>query len=524
MISKWLQIFSGKKLSLIGSAALSIFISISFTVVDPLAMKVLVDDGLLAGNGDVVFLMVGIIFIFGVALRLLHYYKNIFIQRMANAKVTELTKHMLSAYYRIPYEKTMRHGKGYFIQRVYEEPRAAVQEGILLILGFAEGLVVVISALIISLYFSWRASLVLLVLIPFIYYITRCYGSKITRQTAEESELKAKFTGSIGQSFEAYKTVNSFQLQSQALASVAMPLYYYLKSLLLRIKSAERYQAISSSFLSLSESAVLFVAAIEVTRGNMTVGSLLGFVSVFSKVVQAIVGILQMTPQLSKINAIINRIHEFNSQAVGSSKEHHPLIHVEDFKFTYDHDKTIPYPDFRILPGERRLILGPNGSGKSTLAHCLAGYLEGEGRVQLPNQTQISAMLDPLAFFQGTLRDHLTRLCSPEKTEWLERILLDFGLKDKVDKDPSHFSAGEKRKAFTLLTLMKDASVYIFDEPLGRVDIESKRTIMNWILKITQGKTLIVIMHGDEDFHHFFDHVLRLENTIEKKPELSKVV
>ena len=59
--------------------------------------------------------------------------------------------------------------------------------------------------------------------------------------------------------------------------------------------------------------------------------------------------------------------------------------------------------------------------------------------------------------------------------------------------------------------LVKDADVYVIDEPLAGVDIGSKDKVIGEIFRHTEGKTVVVIMHGDGQFHQMFDRVVDLE-------------
>lgn len=86
-----------------------------------------------------------------------------------------------------------------------------------------------------------------------------------------------------------------------------------------------------------------------------------------------------------------------------------------------------------------------------------------------------------------------------------------FGLSGRLGADPALLSQGEQRKLQCVCALLKDADVYIFDEPLANVDGASKRVIMEEIARRTEGRTLILILHGEQDFRVMFDRELALD-------------
>jgi ABC-type multidrug transport system ATPase subunit len=61
-------------------------------------------------------------------------------------------------------------------------------------------------------------------------------------------------------------------------------------------------------------------------------------------------------------------------------------------------------------------------------------------------------------------------------------------------------------------SISPDADLYIIDEPLANLDPESRDTAINLILDKTNGKTLVLVMHGSEEYHTLFDRVIRIDS------------
>jgi ATP-binding cassette subfamily B protein len=188
-------------------------------------------------------------------------------------------------------------------------------------------------------------------------------------------------------------------------------------------------------------------------------------------------------------------------------------IELQDVSFAYNGSRVIDGLNLRIRDAERVVIVGPNGSGKTTLAHLITGFLEpSAGAVKLPRLERISAMLAPFYFAPVTLKDNVSyENLSSEKKQLFWDLVRRLGLEEKVDSDVSSgLSEGEKRKSQIVMTLLKDADIYVFDEPLANIDVESKDTVIAVQFDCTKGKTLISIMHGDEKYHAYFDRVVTL--------------
>jgi ABC-type multidrug transport system ATPase subunit len=112
----------------------------------------------------------------------------------------------------------------------------------------------------------------------------------------------------------------------------------------------------------------------------------------------------------------------------------------------------------------------------------------------------------------GTLLDNVNYSeLSAGKRETFDALVHQLGLEERQNTDPtSTLSEGEKRKCQVLMTLLKDADLYIFDEPLTNIDTESKHLILQAMMHYTKGKSLVAIMHGDSEYWSLFDRVVEM--------------
>lgn len=506
MISNLYRLFKGhKKLLLLVLSIITVLAAVK-TVLDPLAMKYLVDDALVNKNSDLFIALIAIIVVISVANRVGVYISSLLRQKIANKMTLSLTTEMTDSYFDLPYEKVSKEGEGYFINRVYDEPATIAASGTNLIVTTFENIIIFIAAVIMCLYLSWMVTVILSVIVPVLYFISTRYGKKIKDQSKEETEAQSKFREGMVRSLEAYKIANLFSLKDKVVSSSTSILGRYLDVLYDRSKTSNKYRMVSHIFMSLSESLVLSVAAVAVFMGALTVGGLLAYMTSFWKMMYAIVAIVERVPDFSHLSAFLDRIQDFKAELEVADERNSNELVAKNLAFSYGENNVLKNVSFALNENESLIVNGANGSGKSTLLHMLVGFLPSEGKLEAPSLDRMSAMLAPLKFFQGTLREHLNYdELSEEKKNLAGNMLVDFGLQDKLDSDPDSFSEGEKRKAQLIMTLLKDAEIYIFDEPTAAVDVDSKDSVMYWIKKVTENCKMIMVMHGDEHYHSHFD-------------------
>jgi ATP-binding cassette subfamily B protein len=111
----------------------------------------------------------------------------------------------------------------------------------------------------------------------------------------------------------------------------------------------------------------------------------------------------------------------------------------------------------------------------------------------------------------------------PVKDLVLDPTLLSaFELEDLKGHTADQLSSGQKQKVALGVLLSQEADLYLLDEPLANLDRKSKERAIECIFARTQGKILVVVLHGEEDLSQRFSRVIQLTGTdpafLEEKP------
>lgn len=482
---------------------------------DPMALKLVVDS-LSDANIRFFLILTGLmIFIYG-SYRALSYVSSLGAQRLRNRLTERLVSQLVSRFYQLPYPRVAGGEKGYFISRIYDEPAKVAQVVTVLVDLFASAMICV-CALSVCLYLSWKVTLMVSCLVPVLVFLSRRYGSRIRRTSLVETEAEAQLREGLGRAVDGYKNVRMFRLHGVVHRHFDGLLNLYLDSLYARYRQGAAFRGLSGWFLSTAETVVMIVAGLQVVRGGLSLGGLFGFVSAYWRVVNSFHSMASVVPNLATANAHLERVREMLDGPTRDGEEDRPVAADGDWGLVnavagYGGPPVLNGLSLRWSDGESVLVVGANGCGKSTLAHVLSGFLPTDsGDARLPGLARTSALLPPFGFLPGTLRDNLTHASEDLGGEgYVRRLAADFGLAERLDEDPATFSDGQKKRAQILMTLAKDADCYLLDEPLANVDPESKDQIIEAIFQRSEGRGLIVILHGDERFHSRFDRVVDL--------------
>lgn len=192
-----------------------------------------------------------------------------------------------------------------------------------------------------------------------------------------------------------------------------------------------------------------------------------------------------------------------NKEQVGALKlfplyyEKNPILQVKELSIFYDKKLIVENVMFSIKNKECVVLQGKNGCGKSSILKCILGEkITYTGDIYLPSRLKISYLPQDTSYLTGTLETYIQHRQVDETL--LKALLrqLDFE-RVQFDKRLETFSEGQKKKLLIATSMLEQAHLYIWDEPLNFIDIFSRIQIENLIKKFRP--TLLMIEH-DRNF------------------------
>jgi lincosamide and streptogramin A transport system ATP-binding/permease protein len=152
---------------------------------------------------------------------------------------------------------------------------------------------------------------------------------------------------------------------------------------------------------------------------------------------------------------------------------------------------------FTVAQGERLAVTGPNGSGKSLFLKLLCGSaLVLDGELCLSERVKISYVPQRAENFNGCLREFASERGLNESL--FKAVLNQLGFSRRhMDAHFSELSLGQQKKAFLAASLLTEAHLYIWDEPLSHVDAITRMEIEHML---SRSKITLVICEHDLRF------------------------
>ena len=225
-----------------------------------------------------------------------------------------------------------------------------------------------------------------------------------------------------------------------------------------------------------------------------------------------------------------------------------PILEVKNISLSFGGVKAITNASFSILEHEIKAIIGPNGAGKSSMLNCINGiYQPQQGNIIFKNKLLpkinpnliakmgISRTFQNLALFkrmsvldnilvgrrlhsnsnflQVAFQTPKARNQEKENRQKCEEIIEFLEIEDIKMTPVGKLPYGLQKKVELGRALATEAEVLLLDEPMAGMNVEEKREMCRFILKVNDeiGTTMVLIEHDMGVVMDISDNVVVLD-------------
>ena len=199
------------------------------------------------------------------------------------------------------------------------------------------------------------------------------------------------------------------------------------------------------------------------------------------------------------------------------------LLRCEDLTKRYGSLVALDHVNFTLESGKLIGLLGPNGSGKTTLIKLINGLLTpDEGRILIDGMEpgvgtkKIVAYLPDNHFLNNYMkvRDIVAYFCDfyeDFRPERALQMMSHLGISENVALKT--LSKGNKEKVSLILTMSRNARLYVLDEPIAGVDPATRDYIISTIINNYNPEASVLIStHLISDIESVLDDALFIQS------------
>ena len=515
------------KLIFVFVAVAAILISL-FSTLTPYLIKVAVDDYLAVGKYEdfllLICLMIGNLILTVVFMFLFSYYANLLGQKVIYDIRVKLFNHILN--FKMTYFD--RSSVGRLVTRAVNDMETIASifsQGLFMIVADLMQMLVVV---LVMLALSWKLSLTIFAILPFILFATRKFQKSMKVAFNEVRTEVANLNSFVQERITGMKIVQLFNRQKIEYDNFVKINEKHKNAWLKTVWYNSIFFPIAELSTSITIGLIVWFGGLNaiLEDSSITLGVIFLFIQLSQMLFRPLRQIADKFNTLQMGMVAANRIFKIidtDSKIQNSGKDTGETldgsISFKNVNFSYNQNETIINNlSFSIKNGEKIAIVGSTGSGKTTIVNLITRFYDIQGgsiflgkndikEYKLSSlRSKIALVLQDVFLFADTILNNITLYNPNISFDHVVSAAKKIGIHDFIMSMPGGYnynvkergvmlSQGQRQLISFLRAYIKNPSILILDEATSSIDSNSEELIQRATLKITENKTSIIIAH-----------------------------
>lgn len=396
---------------------------------------------------------------------------------------------------------------------------------------FLVGAIKLLVSFVVLLNINWKLSLIIYILIPIMYIVSRKSRAKFRLATMNTRKQIGAINSGIEDTLLGISVVKSFAnehiekekfgRENEKFADIKKDQYFNMA----------KYFMVKDAFSGIMYAVLILVGGVFVINGYISAGDLIAFTMYLNMLVATIERLINFTDTYEKGTTGIERFVQIMNleRDIFDSEDSRQLEDVKG-KIEFDH-VYFKYPDtsevdpyvlddmsFTINVGENIALVGPSGAGKTTISKLIPRFYDVDrGEIRIDNDNIKNLTIDSLRdnigivqqdvyLFSGTVKDNIRYGKEDATDEEIIKAAELAGATEFIKDLPEGFdtyigergvklSGGQKQRISIARVFLKNPPILILDEATSALDNKSEAIVQTSLEKLSKGRTTLTIAH-----------------------------
>ena len=405
----------------------------------------------------------------------------------------------------------------------------------------------IISILVIIWFQNKGLTIVLFVLLPFLFWFTRHVQKNMLTAQLDNRRAVGRASGHVPETLHNIRTIHCLGAEQY----IEEKYDEYITQGYRAMEKTNFYDAIYSPVILILNAIVIAVVMLLSASGNKTVLTLFGMsagtaVAVMNYISQIFDPVESLGMEIQTIQSAlagVKRINEFLSQDELSEKDHSaddahqktlltvaklatkatangaketPFVEFRDVTFGYDEHIVLDHVSFSVNTGEQVTLSGRTGAGKSTIMRLLLGlyepqsgsvFIQGIPSCDVPERARrrlFGYVEQSFHMVPGTIRDQITLFDPNISEEDVHAAAMMTGLNEAIRNLEHGYDTVCTQELFSqgqwqLLSIARAAAanprMLLLDEITANLDAETEKQVLQALEQVSENRTVISISH-----------------------------
>lgn len=374
------------------------------------------------------------------------------------------------------------------------------------------------------LFLSWQMSLAYLVVLPLSLWIVKRVSAPIQAKTKSSLDSTGAAMSVAAEAIQGALTVKAFGGEEELARRFDAAVDSATQQKVQSEKISQKLTGVKYAANVLQAMALFLLGSVLVTRGAVSVGTLVSFLALSNYITEPFGQLDYMISQVRRATATAQRYFEVMDvpdEADGPVTRPASLVpcQAQELAFSYDgKNRVLQDITLRIAQGQQVAVVGESGCGKSTLLRMLCRfYLPQAGSLQLFGveakdwqgealRQHIALVTQNSTLFDGSVYENVAYgkpgLTRAECRAALEAVeLWDFvsqfpdGMDHPIGEGGAALSGGQKQRMCIARALVKEAPLVLLDEATSALDTQTEKEVQAALDKLLAGRSAVIVAH-----------------------------
>jgi multiple sugar transport system ATP-binding protein len=191
-----------------------------------------------------------------------------------------------------------------------------------------------------------------------------------------------------------------------------------------------------------------------------------------------------------------------------------PVLEIRDLEKRFGNIEVLKGISLEMAAGDFLVLVGPSGCGKSTLLNCIAGLDETSGGTIViggrdvtqipPRDRDIAMVFQSYALYPTmTVAENIAfgmkvrRVPQPEQQQRIRQVSQLLQIEKLLERKPSALSGGQRQRVAMGRALVREPTLFLFDEPLSNLDAKLRVELRGEIKRLHEriGASIVYVTH-----------------------------
>ena len=457
------------------------------------------------------------------------YLQVIAVNKLALLVSTNIQKDMASHLIEADLSVVAKDAPGSFVSRIINDLNLVREAIVRLANNLVRDTLTIIAMIGMMFWFDWLLSLLVLAVYPVAMRPIISIGNRQRKASGDLQQHMEVVTSLLSEMLQGIRMVKAYQRETAEKIRSASAFDKLFDRLLQLLSGRAKIDPILEVLGGVAIAGVIAVASWQVSKGDMSVGDVIGFITALLMLVQPVrgLGTLNAVTQegvaagqrilhlLDQKPTIIDVKHAKTLEIEGAKP---PILRFSNVGFSYGARPVLSDVSFTAKPGETIALVGPSGAGKTSILNLILRFFDyNSGEISL-NETSIKDLQI------ASLRAHIG-LVSQEAVLFEDTIAANirFGRDDATDEEViaaakaaaadefitslpdgyhtnvgafgQRLSGGQRQRIAIARAMLKNAPILLLDEATSALDAESERQVQAALDRLKEGRTSLIVAH-----------------------------